>query len=120
MNTLWRVTLTAILTATVLIAIVPLASAQDPPPGQPVLLGTLGACDNLVQGGPCIHTSTLVEIDPRTGALVRTIGPVGYTVNGLAWDMTSDKLYATTAVGDTSFHGLITIDPNTGQGTPVN
>ncbi|MGZ7103564.1 MAG: hypothetical protein ACXVJ1_16115, partial [Candidatus Angelobacter sp.] len=47
-------------------------------------------------------------------------GPVGYTVNGLAWDMTSDKLYATTAVGDTSFHGLITIDPNTGQGTPVN
>ncbi|MGZ7105360.1 MAG: hypothetical protein ACXVKC_07995, partial [Candidatus Angelobacter sp.] len=63
MNTLWRVTLTAILTATVLIAIVPLASAQDPPPGQPVLLGTLGACDNLVQGGPCIHTSTLVEID---------------------------------------------------------
>lgn len=120
MNTLWRAILIAILTATVLIAIVPLASAQDPPPGQPVLLGTLGACDNAVQGGPCIHTSTLVEIDPRTGALVRTIGPVGYTVNGLAWDPTTDKLYATTALGDTSFHGLITIDPNTGQGTPVN
>jgi hypothetical protein len=95
-------------------------AAQDPPPGQPVLLGTTGACDNVVRGGPCTHTSILVQIDPRTGALVRTIGSVGYTVNGLAWDMTSDKLYATTAVGDTSFHGLITIDPNTGQGTPVN
>jgi hypothetical protein len=112
--------LIAILTAAVLVAIVPLASAQNLPPGQPVLLGTTGACDNLVQGGPCTHTSTLVQIDPDTGALVRVIGPVGYTVNGLGWDMTTDKLYATTAVGDVSFHGLITIDPNTGQGTPVN
>jgi len=112
--------LIAILTAAVLTAVAPQASAQDPPPGQPVLLGTLGACDNAVQGGPCTHTSTLVQIDPGTGALVRTIGPVGFTVNGLAWDATTDKLYATTAVGDTSFHGLITIDPNTGQGTPVN
>jgi hypothetical protein len=83
-------------------------------------LGTTGACDNLVQGGPCTHTSTLVQVDPDTGALVRVIGPVGYSVNGLAWDMTTNKLYATTAVGDVSFHGLITIDPNTGQGTPVN
>jgi hypothetical protein len=112
--------LIAILTAAVLVAIVPLASAQTPPPGQPVLLGTTGACDNVVQGGPCTHTSTLVQVDPDTGALVRVIGPVGYSVNGLAWDMTTDKLYATTAVGDVSFHGLITIDPNTGQGTPVN
>jgi hypothetical protein len=112
--------LIAILTAAVLVAIVPLASAQDPPPGQPVLLGTTGACDNLVQGGPCTHTSILVQVDPDTGALVRVIGPVGYSVNGLAWDMTTNKLYATTAVGDVSFHGLITIDPNTGQGTPVN
>jgi hypothetical protein len=112
--------LIAILTAAVLVAIVPLASAQDPPPGQPVLLGTTGACDNLVQGGPCTHTSTLVQVDPDTGALIRVIGLVGYSVNGLAWDMTTNKLYATTAVGDVSFHGLITIDPNTGQGTPVN
>jgi len=112
--------LTTILAAAVMVTFVPLASAQDQPPGQPVLLGTLGACDNVVQGGPCTHTSTLVQVDPGTGALVRIIGPVGFTVNGLAWDATTDKLYATTAVGDTSFHGLITIDPNTGQGTPVN
>jgi hypothetical protein len=61
-----------------------------------------------------------VQVDPDTGALIRVIGLVGYSVNGLAWDMTTNKLYATTAVGDVSFHGLITIDPNTGQGTPVN
>lgn len=116
MKTLWRAAiLTAILTATVLVA-----SAQSPPPGQPVLLGTIGACNNVNQGGPCTQTSTLVQIDPSNGALVRTIGPVGFSVNGLAWDATSDKLYATTAIGDVVFHGLITIDPNTGQGTPVD
>lgn len=119
MKTLWRLaTLTAIAMA-ILAATVPM-TAQDPPPGQPILLGTTGACFNVNQGGPCTQTSTLVQIDPTTGALIRTIGPVGYTVNGLAWDPTTDKLYATTAVGDVSFHGLITIDPNTGQGTPVN
>jgi len=94
--------------------------AQNPLLGVPVLLGTTGACDNVTQGGPCTETSTLVQIDPRTGALVTTIGPVGFTVNGLAWDATSNMLYATTAVGDTAFHGLITIDPATGKGTPVD
>ena len=86
----------------------------------PMLLGTTGACNNAVQGGPCTQKSTLVMLDPRTGALIRTIGPVGYTVNGLAWDRTTLKLYATTAPGDTTFHGLITINPLTGKGTPVN
>jgi hypothetical protein len=103
-----------------LAAFVHQAPAQNPPPGVPVLLGTTGACDNVTQGGPCTETSTLVQVDPRNGALVTTIGPVGFTVNGLAWDATSNKLYATTAVGDTVFHGLITIDPATGAGTPVN
>ena len=113
-------TLIAILIAAVLVAFVPQMSAQDVPPGQPVLLGTTGACNNVNQGGPCTQTSTLVQIDPSNGALVRVIGSVGYTVNGLSWDPTTDKLYATTAVGDVSFHGLITIDPNTGAGMPVN
>ncbi len=120
MKTLWKAaTLTVIVVGAILATGIQ-ASAQDPPPGQPVLLGTTGACNNVNQGGPCTQTSTLVQIDPTNGALVRTIGPVGFTVNGLAWDVTSGKLYATTAVGDVSFHGLITIDPNTGQGTPVN
>lgn len=120
MKQLWKpMILTAILIALTLATGVQ-ASAQTPPPGTPVLLGTTGACNNANPGGPCTQTSTLVQIDPTNGALVRTIGPVGYTVNGLSWDVTSGKLYATTAVGDVSFHGLITIDPNTGQGTPVN
>ena len=110
----------AILAAAALAAFVVQASAQTPAPGLPVLLGTTGACNNAKPGGVCTETSTLVQIDPSTGALVQVIGPVGYTVNGLAWDSTTDTLYATTAVGDVRFHGLITIDPATGAGTPVN
>jgi len=112
--------LAAILAVAVLSAFVPQASAQAPPPGAPILLGTTGACNNVQQGGACTQTSTLVQIDPSTGVLVAVIGPVGFTVNGLAWDSTTDTLYATTAVGDTAFHGLITIDPTTGAGTPVS
>jgi hypothetical protein len=103
-----------------LAALVYQATAQNLPAGAPVLLGTTGDCNNVNQGGPCTETSTLVQIDPRNGALVATLGPVGFTVNGLAWDPTSNKLYATTAVGDIVFHGLITIDPATGAGTPVD
>ena len=121
MKTLWRAAISSTLLALAMQAVFPHpTSAQTPPPGAPVLLGTTGACDNLVQGGPCTEKSTLVQIDARNGALVTTIGPVGFTVNGLAWDATSNKLYATTAVGDVVFHGLITIDPATGAGTPVN
>jgi len=102
-----------------------LSLTQNLPAGQPILLGTTGACFNAFPGGPCTQQSTLVQIDWHTGALIREIGPVGYTVNGLAWDCTagnckSGKLYATTAVGDVHFHGLITIDPETGAGTPVD
>jgi hypothetical protein len=96
------------------------------PPGlQPTLMGTIGACNNRLPGDPCIQGSTLVQLDPNTGAVVRTIGPVGFTVNGLAWDKTTKTLFATTSIGCgpaslvCPFHGLITIAPN-GKGTPVN
>ncbi|MBZ5537776.1 MAG: hypothetical protein LAO31_17615 [Acidobacteriia bacterium] len=89
-------------------------------PKSPILLGTTGACKNAFPGGPCTQTSTLVQIDPLTGALIKTIGPVGFTVNGLAYDGIFGKLYASTAIGDVRFHGLITIDTKTGAGTPVN
>jgi hypothetical protein len=49
-----------------------------------ILYGTTGACNNLTQGGPCTQTSTLVQVDPTTGALIKTIGPVGYAISGLA------------------------------------
>jgi hypothetical protein len=102
------------------------ALAPFMPPGQqPSLIGTTGACNNVRPGGPCTQNSTLVLLDPKTGALVRTIGPVGFTVNGLAWDRTTKTLYATTAIGCgvvgsvCPFHGLIKIARN-GKGTPVN
>ena len=63
-------------------------------------------------------TSTLVELDPATGALVRTIGPVGCTVNGLEFDFTTGILYGSTSVKST-YNGLIQIDLATGAGTPV-
>jgi len=114
------------LAALILAAVVQQASAQGTvtAPGQlnkaPALLGTTGACNNVNQGGPCTEKSTLVQLDPETGALIGVIGPVGFTVNGLAWDRTSGTLYASTAIGDVRFHGLITIDPKKGTGRPVN
>jgi hypothetical protein len=102
------------------IATSPLAWGQNPSGPSPMLLATTGACNNLTPGGPCTQQSTLVQLDPATGQLLHMIGPVGYTVNGLAWDPKSETLYATSSVGDIVFHGLITIDPATGLGTPVD
>ena len=104
----------ALAASTVGVAAQPAAAANAQ-----LLFGTTGACNNVVRGGPCTQTSTLVQLDPSTGALIREIGPVGFTVNGLAWDRHSKRLYASTAIGDVVFHGLITIDPDTGAGTPV-
>lgn len=66
-----------------------------------------------------VTLSTLVEIDPATGATLGTIGPVGYAVNGLEFDATTGKLYGSTSQWDPSYSGLIEIDPTTGAGTPV-
>lgn len=75
------------------------------------LFATLGA------GG---GTSSLLEIDPATGALVQTIGNVGYLVNGMTWDATTSTLYATTSTNSVAHpNGLITINITTGAGTPV-
>lgn len=116
---LWSVAATAV-------ALLGLATATSTPASAArgdddlVLYGTTGRCNNPFPGGPCTETSVLVQLDPATGALKRTIGPVGYTVNGLAWDARAGKLLATTAIGDVAFHGLITIDLRTGAGRPVN
>jgi hypothetical protein len=140
MKALRRSMILAILAAVFLAASVQQASAQGLtmasafglPAQFKILLGTTGACFNEFPGGPCTQTSTLVLINPQTGKLIKKIGPVGYTVNGLAWDQTSGKLYASTAIGcgetdpntgfvsPCPFHGLITINPLTGKGKPVN
>ena len=88
----------------VLVVSAPPASAQR-------LIGALGA-------GP--GTSTLVELHPVTGALIGTIGGVGYRVNGMTWDQTTGTLFATTSNNDATFpDGLISIDLATGAGTPI-
>lgn len=75
------------------------------------LYGTVGA------GGA---GSTLVELSPATGAVIQTIGPVGYAVNGMTYDATTGTFYATTSNHDATFaDGLITINMTTGAGTPV-
>jgi hypothetical protein len=116
----------ALVILAILAGVVQQASAIGMPGKPGMLLGTTGACKSTTRNGPCTQASTLVQLNPKTGALIKEIGPVGYTVNGLAWDGTSGKLYATTASGcgpdsdACSFHGLITIDLKTGAGTPVD
>jgi len=64
--------------------------------------------------------SVLVELNPTTGELVKTIGTVGYAVNGLEYDASRGKLFATTAAGDPNFpSGLLAIDMATGAGTTI-
>jgi len=71
-------------------------------------------------GTEALGTSDLVLLDPDTGAFIETVGPVGYYVNGLTYDDTNDKLYATTSANDLVFpNGLIEINTSTGAGTPI-
>jgi hypothetical protein len=74
------------------------------------LYGTTGA------GG---DPSVLVQLDPATGALISTIGPVGYQVNGMASGR-DGTLYAVTRDADPGCpRGLIRINTTTGAGTPI-
>ena len=56
-----------------------------------VLFGTTGRSGCL---------STLIEIDQNTGETIREVGPVGYGVNGMTWDQTTGKLYASARGGN--------------------
>jgi hypothetical protein len=63
---------------------------------------------------------TLLELDPATGAVIRTIGPTGYIINGLTYDHSTNTLYASTSTKDPLLkNGLLTINTTTGVGTPV-
>lgn len=71
-------------------------------------------------GNDTLGDSVLVELSPEDGSLLRTIGQVGYYVNGLEYDAVHHKLYGTTSTNDPVFpDGLIEIDRSTGAGTPV-
>lgn len=75
------------------------------------LYGTVNAAGN----------STLVRLDPATGALLQTIGPVGYVINGLAFDPTSGKLYGSTSTStcEGCTANIVTINTTTGAATLV-
>lgn len=80
---------------------------------QRVLFGT-------TLGSTLLGPSDLVVLNPNTGAYIRTVGSTGYNVNGLAYDQTTGKLYATTTASDPVFpSGLIEINTTTGAGTPI-
>lgn len=83
--------------------------AVSPALAAPRLFGTTGSRTTV---------STLVELDPATGALLQTIGSVGYTVNGLTYDVSTGKLWGSTST-NAGFLGLIEINMVTGAGTPV-
>jgi hypothetical protein len=96
-----------------------------------VAVGVLAACGSSDDDGPAgprtrlfaatvPPDSVLVELNPATGEFVKTIGTVGYGVNGLEYDAKTRKLYGTTASWDANFpSGLIAIDMATGVGTTV-
>jgi len=73
------------------------------------------------QGGGTL--SSLYTINPATGAITSTIGPIGFSVTGLGFDPITGILYGSTGnrspTGAQIGGSLITIDPLTGVGTLV-
>jgi hypothetical protein len=69
------------------------------------------------------HLANLYILNPDTGAVVRTVGPIGHSVTGLAIDPTTGTLYGVTGRstdgGETNSVSLIKIDRATGAGTVV-
>jgi Ca2+-binding RTX toxin-like protein len=86
------------------------APASAVPPGDE-LFGADGAGGTL---------SSLYKINPATGARTDTIGEIGFSVTGLAFDPTTGQLYGSTTSNDPEEPGsLIRINTTTGAGTLV-
>jgi hypothetical protein len=62
---------------------------------------------------------SLVVLDPATGAVTNTIGPMGFTVTGLAVDPADGVIYGSTGAEEIPAGSLITIDRDTGAGTLI-
>ena len=89
----------------VLLAFASLSSAQQ------VLYGANGASG---------YPSNLYLLDPSSGAVLQTGGPIGFAVTGLALDPSTGTLYGVTAnEASNAPHHLITINKTTGGGTDV-
>jgi hypothetical protein len=69
-------------------------------------------------GGPT--PSNLSLLDPASGAVLQTVGPIGFAITGLAVDPSTRTLYGTTTALDPANPcSLITINKTTGAGTLV-
>ena len=65
-------------------------------------------------------TSSLYILNPTTGAVASTVGPIGFAVTGLAIHPTTGILYGSVSNNSANSPGsLITINKTTGQGTLV-
>ena len=73
------------------------------------LYGTIGA-GNL---------GDLMILDPATGAVTTTVGPVGFSVTGLAVDPADGVIYGSTGTESDPAGALITINRDTGAGTMI-
>jgi exosortase sorting signal-containing protein len=79
--------------------------------GAEILYGADGAGGNL---------ANLYILDPATGAIVSTVGPIGFAVTGLAIHPVTGVLYGSTGQKSPNApHSLIRINRTTGQGTLV-
>ena len=82
-----------------------------PPASGETLYGADGA-----QGNP----SKLYTLDPASGAVLSTVGAIGFAVTGLAIHPATRVMYGATAnKGMNSPRSLITIDKSTGSGSLV-
>jgi hypothetical protein len=89
-----------------LLALASLASAQER------LYGADGAGGN--------PATNLYLVNPANGAVLQTLGPVGFGVTGLAVDPATGTLYGVTGGNDANNPGfLITVNKTTGAGTVV-
>jgi hypothetical protein len=84
-----------------------------------------GAGPILFAAGPGSSTATLYTLSPTTGAVLTTLGPIGFGITGLAWDPLTNTLYGATGRNPSQAlppglpPSLVTIDIETGAGTLV-
>jgi Ca2+-binding RTX toxin-like protein len=100
----------AVALASTLVCFAALPAAAPAAPSQ-TLYGADGS------GG---NPSNLYEIDRNSGAVVRTIGPIGFSVTGLAIHPETAELYGSTGGADPNDPGsTIKIDKASGDGTLI-
>src|SRR4051794_23615488 len=92
-------------------AIGPTPTAAQTQCPSPRLLGAQGSTS---------LTSNLLVINPANGAVLSTIGPIGFAVTGLAQNPLTGQIFgSTTALSTNAPRSLITVNTTTGAGTAI-